>query len=178
MKKIFLMAIMALVTMSVSAQLITTSRTVKGERAHNWWVDLGAGGYTGDMKDAGVGFDFGLRYTKMWGNVGWDVLKLSAQSHTKHFKAEDMDVQLKTGVRYISAPVSGDIKVYGNVAAGFWCDFNENAPTFLVWELGAGVMLNDRVSVGLVFNHHTMENDYGGDDISIGYLAGRLSIAL
>lgn len=173
MKKIFVIAILALMTVTASAQLITSSRVSRGEKAHNWWVDLGAGGFTGDVEDMGLGLDLGIRYTKMWGNFGWDILKVSAQTPTKHFEAENIDFQLKTGFRYISHPITNNIKIYGNVAAGFWADIDNNPPTFLVWEIGAGAMLNDRVSVGIVFNNH----DYKGD-VNVGYLAGRISFAL
>ena len=145
------------------------SRT-KSERIPKIWVDLGAGGFTGDAKGMGVGIDLGFRYTKMWGNFGWDILKISAQRSTKYFTWEDIDIQVKTGARYVSNTIGSNIKIYANAAIGTWFDLKNNAPTFPVWEVGTGVMLTNHIAIGAVYNNH----DFKGG-VNVGYLAGRLS---
>ena len=65
MKKLFLVALMAVFTSSAFAQLITSNRTIHN-KTHNVWVDFGIGTYTGDSNDTGLGLDLGFRYTKMF----------------------------------------------------------------------------------------------------------------
>ena len=170
MKKYLFMVVMTLATMSASAQNNYSDSRTESERIPKIWVDLGAGGFTGDVKGMGVGVDLGFRYTKMWGNFGWDILKLSAQRSTKYFTWKDIDIQLKTGARYISDPIFSNVKIYANAAIGAWCDLYYNSPTFPVWEVGTGVMLTNHIAIGAVYNNHNFK---GG--INVGYLAGRLS---
>jgi hypothetical protein len=187
MKKYFLLVVMTIFTLTASAQLITSTRAIKGERAHNFWVDLGAGGFTGDVEDTGLGVDLGIRVTKMWNNVGWDIFRLSATSDTKNFK-DCLDVKLKTGVRYISPAVAGNIKIYGNADLGYGFFPEEPDNNGVTWEVGAGIMLTNRISVGLVYDcqyykgeEYINEGRYGrmeDKNFNYGFIGLRFGFAL
>lgn len=181
MKKIFVIAILALMTVTASAQLITSSRVSRGEKAHNWWVDLGAGGFTGDAEDSSLGLDLGLRYTKMWGNFGWDIIKISATTDVDHF-SEALDLQVKTGARYVSPEIFGNMKAYVNAGIGYGLYPDNTDNKGLAWEVGAGIMITPRISGGIVYNnqHYTYENEYYNIEkgINIGFIGVRFGFAL
>ncbi len=181
MKKIFLVALMAVFTSSAFAQLITSRTITVNKGGSKVWIDLGAGAFTGDVENSGLGVDLGLRYTHMFSeSIGWDILKLSAQTDTKNF-TEALDVQLKTGVRYVSPVVFGDQSIYANAALGYGL-FTDNTDAHgLAWEVGAGVNITPRFSVGVVYNsqHYSIEdyhkNDHG---YNVGLISLRLGIGL
>lgn len=182
MKKLLLLAVMALFTSSTFAQLLTSSRVARGDRAHNIWVDLGVGTVTGDAENTGVAVDLGFRWTKMFTeNVGWDILKLSGQTDTKSFK-EALNAQVKTGVRGVSPVLFGNSTIYANFAGGYGYYFDMEKGGF-VWEIGAGVNITPRFAVGINYNNANYK--FGGrkkyedeeTKVKYGLLTLRLSYA-
>ena len=188
MKKLFLLVAMTIVTMSASAQLITSTRAIKGERAHNFWVDLGGGGFNGDVNDSGFGVDLGIRVTKMWNSVGWDIFRLSATTDTKDFGGA-ANVKLKTGIRYISPAVVGDMKLYANADMGYGFYPDNTDWHGSAWEAGVGIMLTNRISAGVVYDSQYYSVDgvkydrYWLDfkeekNFHIGFIGARFGFAL
>lgn len=175
MKKFFLLAVCAMMSVIASAQLITSSRVSVEDKPSNMWLDFGVGTYTGDVEDAGLGLDLGLRWTKMFGSsIGWDIFKINAQTGTSHF-TEMLDLQLKTGARYVSPVLFGNSTVFGAVGLGYgyFIDIEEGG---FVWEISAGVNLTPRFLVGISYNSHSYSYYSGYDDESLtaGYLSLRL----
>lgn len=185
MKKLLFMALMAFFSSSAFAQLMTSRMTtVKHNHTSKIWFDFGPGTYTGDVDDTGLGVDLGFRWTQMFGeSIGWDILKISAQTDTKNF-SECLDVQGKTGLRYVSPVLFGKQSLYANAAVGYgyYTDMEEGG---LVWEIGAGVNVSPRFSVGIAYNSHNYTRDIyvyrkGTEEKSfnVGLVSLRLSIGL
>lgn len=170
MKKIMLVAMMAVMTLTASAQLITSNRTVRGERAHNLWLDFG-GGFGTEDGAKGADLNLGLRFNKMFHeNVGWDILRVSARTNT-----EDIDgaicAEALTGVRGESPVLFGNSKAYVNVAVGFIYNFDVSKEGF-AYEIGAGLKLTRRFNIGIAYNGYKISST------SSGIVGLRLGLAL
>lgn len=170
MKKLFLAAILAVFTSSsVSAQLIGSSRFVS-HSAHNFWVDLGVGAYTGDYEDGGLGLDLGFRWNKMFHEyVGWDIIKVAGQADTKNFK-ESISLKALTGIRVESPVLFGDSKAYANFAGGYGYMFDAEEGAF-TWEVGAGLKVTPRFNVGVAYD------SWSKNSFTIGYINLKLGYA-
>lgn len=180
MKKIFLSAILGLFAIAGQAQIVssTSSRitVTHKERTPSLFLDLGAGGFTGDAD--GFGVDLGLRWTHMFSpSIGWDVLKVSAQS-TIDEPIDDLNIQAKTGIRGVSPVLFGASgTVYANFAGGYgyYTDIEEGG---FAWEIGAGVNFNKHISLGIVYNscNYSYDYYYGDEDVKVGLVSLRLGI--
>lgn len=182
MKKIILVAFMAVFTSSAFAQLMTSRMTtVKNNHNSKIWFDFGLGGFSGDVNDTGLGVDLGFRWTEKFGeSFCWDILKLSAQTDTKSF-TKSLNVQLKTGPRYVSPVLFGSQSLYANANIGYGL-FTDNTDAHgLAWEIGAGINITPRFSAGIVYNsqHYSMEI-YKEEEkkYNVGYIALRLALGL
>ncbi len=172
MKKVFVLTIVVLIAVSGKAQIVSSrssmiTREYKPTK-NQFWFDCGIGIYTGDITDyykdryynddegMGMALDLGFRWTKMYtDNIGWDVLKLSAQSDLKHI-GKMVDVQLKSGVRGVSPVLFGNSTIYGNVALGYGYYIYHEKGDF-VWEVGAGINITPKLSIGVSYNNHSLE---------------------
>ncbi|MBP3766792.1 MAG: hypothetical protein J6I31_00735 [Prevotella sp.] len=171
MKKLFLVAILAVLTSSVYAQLLTSTRVSRSERAHNVWVDLGAGAYTGDYENGGLGLNLGLRWNKMFNQyVGWDIIKVAAQADTKDF-GSSISAEALTGIRGASPVLFGNSTAYANFAGGYLYNFDSKEGAF-VWEIGAGLNVTPRFSVGVAYD------SWSKNSFTTGFVNLRLGVAL
>ena len=169
MKKLLLVALLAVFTSSSGfAQLIGSSRYVTS-RSHNVWVDFGLGAYTGDYKNGGLGLDLGFRWNKMFHEyVGWDIIKVAAQADTKHFK-ESISLKAMTGIRFESPVLFGDSKAYANFAGGYGHMFDMKKGAF-TWEVGAGLKVTPRFNVGVAYDAWSKEGfNIGYINLKVGY---------
>ncbi len=181
MKKFFIFVFMTMFTLASQAQIVSSqsSRITREKGVYNpaIWVDFGLGTYTGDPEDTGLGLDLGFRWNHMFTeNIGWDILKISAQTDTKSF-GESLNVQAKTGIRGVSPVLFGNSSLYANFAGGYgyYTDIEEGG---FVWEIGAGVNVTSRFSVGINYNsaNYSIEVPrYGDQDVKVGLLSLRLS---
>lgn len=182
MKKFLLLAIMAVFVSSANAQLMTSRMTtVKNNHTSKIWFDFGAGAYTGDVVNTGLGVELGFRWTQMFGeSFGWDILKISAQADTKHF-TETLNPQVKTGVRYVSPVLFGNQSLYANAAVGYGLFTDNTDANGFAWEIGAGINITPRFSAGIVYNsqNYSMEiYKSGSKNFSVGYIGLRLGLGL
>ena len=167
MKKMFMMALMAAMTLTASAQLITSNRTVRGDRAHNVWIDLGAGIGT-ESGAKGANFDLDIRFNKMFHeNVGWDILKIGASTNTEDF-GKSIWLKALTGIRGESPVLFGNAKAYANFAGGYGYHIDAEKGGF-TWEVGAGLKLTPRFNIGIAYESITINSHSSG---SIGLLLG------
>ena len=184
MKKYFVFAIVAMFALASQAQIVSSrsSRITheRGEHHPSIWVDLGLGTFTGDAEDTGLGLDLGFRWTNMFTeNIGWDVVKISAQTDTKNF-TEALNVQGKTGIRGVTPVLFGNSTLYANFGGGYgyYTDIEEGG---FVWEVGAGINVTPRFSVGINYNSANYSYEYGSgryhqeQDVKVGLLSLRLS---
>lgn len=187
MKKTIFIALLAMFTLASQAQIVSSrsSRITTQKAGHtpSIFVDFGAGAFTGDIEDAGVALDLGLRWNHMFTeNIGWDILKVSAQTSTKEF-TEALNVQGKTGIRAVTPVLFGNSTLYANFAGGYgyYTDIEEGG---FVWEVGAGINITPRFAVGINYNSANYSfdwkdhYDYGGHekvDVKCGIVSLRLS---
>lgn len=180
MRKFFVLALMALFTMASQAQIVSSrsSRITRERTVHKpvIWADLGVGTFTGDPEDTGVAIDLGFRWNHMFTeNIGWDILKISAQTDTKDF-TESLNVQGKTGIRGVTPVLFGNSTLYANFAGGYgyYTDIEEGG---FVWEAGAGINITPCFSVGINYNsaNYTYESSRYKQDVKVGLLSLRLS---
>lgn len=171
MKKLFFVAVMALISLSASAQLITSNRTIRGARAHNVWIDLGAGTYTNEGAK-GTDLNLGIRFNKMFSEyVGWDIIKIGARSNTEDL-GEYICAEALTGIRGESPVLFSNARAYGNFGIGYLYGFDAEKGG-LAWEVGAGLKLTRRFNVGIVYNSYKI-----GDGDATGIFGLRLGLAL
>lgn len=167
MKKFLFLAICAMVSMTVSAQLVTSSRVSVEEKPSNIWLDFGVGAYTGDVSDTGLGVDLGLRWNKMFTeSIGWDIFKIKAQTDISNF-TELLALQATTGARYVSPVLFGNSSAFGAVGLGYGY-FTDIEDGGFVWEVSAGINVSPRFLVGVSYNSSSV------GDATLGYVSLRL----
>ena len=159
MKKLFLMAIVAMFTMSASAQSLTSNRT-----SNNVWFDLAVGSFCGTGVDGdytGLGLDVGFRWNKMFNEyVGWDIVKVAAQMDTKHID-KSLCGRALTGIRGESPVLFSNVKAYANFAGGYIYNIDRTDGS-LAWEVGFGLKLFSRFNVGVDYDWYTKNGDTTG----------------
>ena len=168
MKKMILLAVMMVMTASAHAQLVTSTRVVKhgGENRNEFSINLTGGGFTGDTYDAGFGLELGLKYAyRFHPNFAWDVIKVAAITDTKHFK-ESMQIQGLTGIRGITPVVFGNSTIYVNAAGGYGYYTHIEEGGF-AWEVGAGLNITPKFSVGIEYNSTHISYDHGSSNVGL-----------
>lgn len=177
MKKIIIATFMAFISLGMSAQIIrstTNERTVKIETPTNDWnhsgffVNAGPGFLTGDA-DSEFAVEAGWGYRWHISNgISWEVLRLGMDAAVSDF-TETMNLRLTTGVRYDSPRIQalGNRSLYGGVFLGYGnrvaSDYSGDGG--FAYEIGAGVKLTRRLSLGLFYQGNSdkdCEFDYGG----------------
>lgn len=180
MKKIFVLAFMAMFSLAIQAQIVSSrsSRitTTYTERTPAIWLDFGPGFFTGDAEDTGLGIDLGFRWNHMFTeNIGWDILKVSAQTDTKNF-GDALNIQAKTGIRGVTPILFGNSSLYANLAGGYgyYTDIEKGG---FVWEVGAGINLTRKFAIGINYNSTQYEysSRYSDSTVKVGLLSLRLS---
>ena len=123
------------------------------------WAEIGVNGIICNHLDyldnqpssTGVGMNVGLRYTKMFNNyIGWDVLKINAQTDLSHFK-ELLDLQAMTGLRLVSPVIFGHQTAYLTAAIGGSYFTSQNKGNF-AWEGGIGINISPKTTIGAFYN--------------------------
>lgn len=162
MKKFFLIAIMGLLTMSASAQIIrsTTSEVslAAKEKPSDWnhsgmIYDVALGFMSGDVEDAGLGLGLGLGYRWHIANgVSWEVLRLDANTGTSHF-TELLYVRATTGIRYDSNRIQalGGRSLFANFNAGYGLMTDYTDFKGFAYEIGAGIKLTRNTSISIIY---------------------------
>lgn len=171
MKKLFLLVVMALLCTSSFAQLVTSSSVTVEKKRSALWLDFGAGAFSGDYEDGGLGVDLGLRWNKSFTeNIGWDIFKIKAQADTKHF-SETVLLQAMTGLRGTTPVLFGNSSIYGSAGLGYGYVFDAEEGG-LCWEVSAGVNVTPRFLVGVAYNSQGISFD--GATAHLNYVSLRL----
>lgn len=177
MKKTFLVALLAIFTMSASAQLMTSRMSkMTGERKTHVWMDFGVGLPTGDASKAklGAAVDLGFRITHMYTeNYGWDIVRIKGKTYCGADDIGDViSVGIQTGFRYVSPVLFSNKTLYGNVMLGASAiglsrsshhsddddaGFSGTDAGF-DWEIGAGINLTKHFSAGLFYESQSATN--------------------
>lgn len=144
MKRIFFAAVLFFLSISSFAQ--ERGASSKNEKqSHNIWVEAGIG----VLKDGDVTTGYlGARYTKMFSEyIGYDFVKIGVST----YDVESLSLEALTGLRGETPAFSGNIKGYANLGVGC-CYFTDSEEASLKIELGTGLKLSSRFSVGVVYS--------------------------
>lgn len=105
---------------------------------------------TGDI-DSGFGVSLNLGYRWHVGSgFNWDILSVGANSEVSNF-TETLDLRFLTGVRYNSPAVLAGKSLYANFGLGYHLLTDNTDIGGFAWEIGAGVNLSSKVSVGIIY---------------------------
>ena len=81
MKKFLLLVLVAFVSTTMSAQLVTSTTVskTKGESKSGMFMEVGIGTLGADWEGDGIALDFGVGYRKGYSEyLSWDILKVKA----------------------------------------------------------------------------------------------------
>lgn len=180
MKKFFVLTLLSLVCVVSNAQLVRGTSYYKEKSPSKLWLDLGVGTTSGDWEDGAV-LNLGLRYNKVFTeNISWDIIKVNAQTNTEEF-GDFLTLQALTGLRGTTPVLFGSNgSIYANAAVGYGYMLDPGEGGF-TWEVGAGVNLTQKLSLGIVYGSQNV--DFGYDDydeesssFNLGHISVRLSL--
>lgn len=174
MKKILLACLIAGTSLCGSAQIIrstSSERTLKVKTEEpvvkSWnhsglFLNTGIGVLTGDA-DTDFAWEFGWGYRwHITSGISWEVFRLGFDTGVSHFK-DMFNLRFTTGVRY-DTPRFDFLKgksLYANFNLGYgirpMADESEGG---FVYEIGAGIKLNRKCSVGLFYQGNKDSYEY------------------
>lgn len=179
MKKLLIAATLVLTSLSGYAQIIrsTTSEVSLAPKpvAEKTWnhsgflVETGIGLLTGDA-DTDFAWEVGWGYR--WHIIegfSWEIFKIGFNAGVSHF-SDTFCLRFTTGLRYDTPRFDflKDRSMYVNFNAGYGVRTSDYAGDGgFAWELGAGVKLTRKCSVGLFYQADSDKytySDYGYDD--------------
>lgn len=173
MKKLFLLVILVFICSSSYAQLVTSTRVTVQKKPSALWLDFGAGGFSGDVADTGLGVDLGLRWNKPFtDNVSWDIFKIKAEADTKNFN-ETILAQALTGIRGTTPVLFGNSTLFGAAGLGYGYIFDPQKGGFC-WDASIGINVTPRFLVGIGYNSQGVSED--GETYHMNYTSLRLGV--
>ncbi|MDE6160299.1 MAG: porin family protein, partial [Muribaculaceae bacterium] len=131
----------------------------------------------GDVStDFGIDVTLGYRW-HIANGFNWDILKIGANTGVSNF-AELMTLRFLTGIRYNSAPVIGDKSLYADFGMGYGLMTDDTDFGGFVYEIGVGVNLTRKISLGLVWEGNCMKysDDYWEYSAHYGLFGLRLGV--
>lgn len=161
MKKFFLGCLIICTSFVSNAQkleTITSERTftMEAPKAPSWnhsgfFLNTGIGVLAGDDVDTDFGWEFGWGYRwHIASGVSWEVARLGFNVGVSNFK-EMFDLRLTTGIRY-DTPRFEALKgksAYANFCFGYGFLMDSGEHGGFAYEIGAGIKLSRKCSVGL-----------------------------
>ncbi len=189
MKKILLACLIAGTSLCGSAQIIrstSSERTiaVKAEEPaiKSWnhsglFINTGIGVLTGDA-DTDFAWEFGWGYRwHITSGISWEIFRLGFNVGVSNF-TDTWDLRFTTGVRY-DTPRFDFLKgrslyAHFNLGYGGRPLADESDGGGFVWEIGAGIKLNRKCSVGLFYQADKDSYEYyvpyyGYDDVNFNW---------
>lgn len=176
MKKYLLLVLMAFVTCSMSAQLVTSttvSKTKKQVSNSGMFFEVGIGALGGDVEGDGVSLDLGLGYRKGFNQyVAWDILKVKAMAEVSNL-GETITPQLMTGIRGTSPALFANVTAFGSFSGGYGYVIDAEEGGF-AYEIQAGLNITPKFYVAFVYDNQGLSiEDY---DINFSFTGARLGI--
>ena len=153
MKKLLLIAVLFIMASTANAQLLTSTTLYETKQPHrnHFALDLGFGGYTGDIEGGGLALELGFRDTYDINEyLSVDIIKIGAHSGTDDIGGL-LNLQAKTGVRGFTPILFGQSRMYANFGLGYGY-FTDAEKGGFAWEVGAGLDITRHIAVGFVYN--------------------------
>jgi len=92
MKKILLLVLVAFISTTMSAQLVTSTTVTKTKKQSNsgMFMEVGLGTLGADYENDGIALDLGFGYRKNFSEyLAWDILKIKAVAEMSNLKRRE-----------------------------------------------------------------------------------------
>ena len=167
MKNFLLLVLVAFVSTTMSAQLVTSTTVskTKGERKSGMFMEVGIGTLGADWEGDGIALDFGVGYRKGYSEyLSWDILKVKAIAELANF-GESITPQLMTGIRGTSPELFGNMTGFGSFSAGYGYNVDIEEGGF-AYEIQAGLNITSKFYAALVYDNQAISFDGGNANVS------------
>lgn len=175
MKKIIVLALVAVASITASAQMVRSTTeekwftpteqpkpVVKSWNHSGCFVNTGIGGsFNSHDFDhlSGFGWELGWGYRWHIGyGVSWEVFKLGINVVNFDF-SDALTASITTGIRYDSPRIAalGNRSIYGNFNIGYGILSDEDSDGGCAYEVGVGFKLTRKLSLGLVYQSYNCD---------------------
>lgn len=154
MKKFLLLVMVAFISSTMSAQLVTSTTVTKTKTPSKsgMFMEVGVGTFGGDWENDGVALDFGLGYRKGFSEyLAWDVLKVKAIAELSNF-SESLTPQIMTGIRGTSPVLFANMTAFGSFSAGYGYNLDIEEGGF-AYEIQAGINITSKIYAAFVYDN-------------------------
>lgn len=181
MKKFLLLVLVAFVSSTMSAQLVTSTtvtKTKKNSGKSGMFMEVGVGTLGADWENDGIAFDLGFGYRKGFSDyVAWDIFKIKAIAELSNLE-ESLTPQIMTGVRGTTPVLFGNMTAFGSFSAGYGHNIEFEAGG-LAYEAQIGLNLTSKMYVALVYENQALswEEDYDYEyDVNVSFTGLRFGL--
>lgn len=175
MKKFLLLVLVAFVSTTMSAQLVTSTTVTKtkSETKSGMFMEVGVGTFGGDYEGDGVALDLGFGYRKGYSEyLAWDILKVKAIAEVANL-SETITPQLMTGIRGTSPVLFGNMTAFGSFSAGYGYNIDVEEGGF-AYEIQAGLNITSKFYAAIVYDNQSIS--FEGGDANISFTGLRLGL--
>ena len=177
MKKFLLLVLVAFISSTMSAQLVTSTTVAKTKKAgkSGMFMEVGIGALGADYDGDGVALDLGFGYRKGFTeNFAWDVFKIKATAELSNL-SETITPQIMTGIRGTTPVLFGNMTAFGSISAGYgyWLDFEEGG---FAYEAQVGLNITSKIYAAFVYENQALswEDDYDEYDANVSFTGLRV----
>lgn len=167
MKKFLLLVLVAFVSTTMSAQLVTSTTVTKtkSETKSGIFWEVGVGTLGADWNNDGVALDLGVGYRKSYSEyLAWDIFKVKAIAEVANF-SESITSQVMTGIRGTSPVLFGNMTAFGSFSAGYGTNFELEEGGF-AYEIQAGFNFTSKFYAAIVYDNQSISFEEGDANIS------------
>lgn len=164
MKKILLLVLVAFVSTTMSAQLVTSttiSKTKKEFKDSGMFMEVGVGTLGADWENDGIALDLGIGYRKGFSEyVAWDIFKVKAIAEVANL-SESLTAQIMTGVRGTTPVLFSNMTAFGSFSAGYGYNPEFEAGGF-AYEAQIGLNLTKKLYAAFVYDNQKLSFEEEG----------------
>jgi len=179
MKKILLLVLVAFISTTMSAQLVTSTTVTKTKKQSNsgMFMEVGLGTLGADYENDGIALDLGFGYRKNFSEyLAWDILKIKAVAEMSNL-GETLTPKIMTGIRGTTPVLFGDMTAFGSFSAGYghWIDFEEGG---FVYEAQIGLNITSKLYAAFVYENQgiSWEEESYNIDADVSFTGLRLGL--
>ena len=181
MKKFLLLVLVAFVSSTMSAQLVTSTTVTRTKKQSSgksgMFMEVGVGTLGGDIENDGISLDLGFGYRKGFSEyLAWDILKIKAVAEISNLD-KSLTPQIMTGIRGTSPVLFGNVTGYASFSAGYGHNIDMESGG-LAYEAQIGLNLTSKLSLGLVYDNQSLsfEDDWEEYDLNFSFTGVRLGL--
>lgn len=163
MKKIFVIFALIFSVMTAKAQLASEA-SIWSEGASDInhsgvFVNPAIGLQCGDVEDDfGIAVNLGYRW-HIGSGFNWDVISFGVNTGVSNF-TEMLDMRFLSGFRYNTPEILAGKSLYLNCAFGYHFLTDNTDISGFAWEVGGGVNITRKISLGIVYEASKYSDDY------------------